>query len=61
MKYFVEHRTLAEIEESIQEMENKLISDYTGKGSVSFYQMMAETYRLLDNNTIKDKELFGSD
>lgn len=56
MNLFKDKRTKKEIEISIQNMENKLLSSYYGKGSVSFYQMMSETYKFLEisNSMITD-------
>ena len=58
MNLFKDKRTQKEIEISIQIMENKLLSSYYGKGSVSFYQMMSETYKFLDiSNSITEQFL----
>ncbi len=47
--------------ETIKQMELQLAysPNYDKKGSVSFYQMMAETYRFLDSSIKKEQELFG--
>lgn len=47
--------------ERIKQMEFQLAysPNYDKKGAVSFYQMMAETYRFLDSSIKKEQEVFG--
>jgi hypothetical protein len=61
MKYLSEKKDEKQLLDSIKEMELQLVNspNYSKKGSVSTYQMMAETYRFLDKTLKKEVELFG--